>query len=96
MKIKEYIKEFILWIKGSADNDPGGASSKKLSAFWGLVILVTPIVFVWLIWAAKHGDWTYLPHMVDATYIFVLGCLGINSYDKFKSKTGGLNEKAEQ
>ena len=27
------------WLKGSADNSPGGASSKKLSAFWALVIV---------------------------------------------------------
>lgn len=95
MNLKEAIKGFILWVKGSADNEPGGASSKKLTAFWGTIVIISPVIYVWLFWAARHGDWTYLPHVVDATYIFILGALGINSYDKFKSKTALKDEETK-
>ncbi len=91
--MKDFIKRLIIWIKGSADNAPGGASSKKLSAFWGLVFLVTPMVWTWNIWSAINGDWTYLPYVLDATLLFVLGCLGVNAWEK---KQGIANQTPSQ
>ncbi len=50
------MSEFLVWIKGSFDNHPGGASSKKISAFYSLVLVATTCTFTWLIWAFKHDD----------------------------------------
>ena len=74
------------WIKGSADNSPGGASSKKLSAFWALVIMSTPPLFTWMIWAYKHNDWTLLATILGILLTFAATCLGINAVEKVKGK----------
>lgn len=73
---------FIQWLKGSADNLPGGASSKKLSAFWVLAFLVTPMVWTWLVWAVVNNNWEHLTYVLDALLIFILSCLGINYLEK--------------
>jgi hypothetical protein len=80
------MKEFINWLKGSADNKPGGASSKKLSAFWTLVVLVTITQFTWLIWAYKHSDWNHLEYIITTDILFAATGLGMNSYEKIKGK----------
>lgn len=74
------------WLAGSADNHPGGASSKKLSAFWALVVLVTVTQFTWLIWAYKHSDWNHLEYIITTDIIFAATGLGMNSYEKIKGK----------
>ncbi len=74
--------KLVLWIKGSADNQPGGASSKKLTAFWVLVFLVTPIVITWLVWAFIHDKWDNLIPIVDSLLLFIGVCLGINAWEK--------------
>lgn len=79
-------QKFIDWIKGSADNNPGGASSKKLSAFWTLVILVTAIVITWLIWAYRHDNWGMYEYTLTALLMFAATALGINSVEKIKGK----------
>ncbi len=94
MNITAIVNKIFLWVKGSADNSPGGASSKKLSAFWSLVFVVTPIVFAWAIWAVKKGDWTYLPHMIDALLVFSATCLGVNAWEK-KNKVANLGQNEE-
>lgn len=96
MSFLDAIKQIINWFKGSADNEPGGASSKKLSAFWALVFIATPVIFMWAVWAVSKGDWTYLPHMIDASLLFSATCLGVNAWEK-KNKVANLgqNEKIE-
>ena len=79
-------QKFFEWLKGSADNDPGGASSKKLSAFWALVILVSNIEFAWLIWAYRHDNWQLMEYVITADLTFAAACLGINSIEKIKGK----------
>jgi hypothetical protein len=74
------------WLKGSADNSPGGASSKKLSAFWALVIVSSPPVFLWSIWAFKNGDWSMLTSVLTVMLAFAATCLGINAAEKIKGK----------
>lgn len=74
------------WLKGSADNSPGGASSKKLSAFWALVIVSSPPVFMWMVWAFKNNDWSMLTSVLTVMLAFAATCLGINAAEKIKGK----------
>lgn len=91
--MKQAIKRLLIWFKGSADNSHGGASSKKLSAFWALVVLVTPIVLTWLIWAVFNSNWEHLTYVLDALLLFILGCLGVNAWEK---KQGVANITANE
>jgi len=84
--MSEYIDKILKWLAGSADNKPGGASSKKLSAFWALVILATVTQFTWLIWAVKNGNWAHLEYILTTDFIFAATGLGMNSYEKIKGK----------
>lgn len=88
------MKDFIKWLQGSADNKPGGASSKKLSAFWTLVILVSPPVLAWTIWAYKHDDWSLLTSVLGILLLSIATYLGINSNEKLKGKAD-ITEKNE-
>lgn len=80
------MKDFITWLKGSADNSPGGGSSKKLSAWWTLVILVTIPVLMWTFWAYKHNDWSMLIPVLSLLLVSITAYLGINSNEKIKGK----------
>lgn len=72
------------------DNQPGGASSKKLSAFWSLVVLVSPIEFTWLIWAYRHDKWDLLPEVLTINLMFAAVALGINAAEKIRKKESDL------
>lgn len=85
------LKDIAKWLKGSADNSPGGASSKKLSSFWALVVMSTPPVFVWMTWAYKHSDWSMLTPTLTILLAFAATCLGINAVEKIKGKETGTN-----
>ena len=76
------------WLKGSADNSPGGASSKKLSGFWALVVLATSTQFTWLIWAVTHDNWAHFEYIITADFTFAAAALSINAVEKIKGKTG--------
>lgn len=80
-----FIRKQFGWLKGSADNEPGGASSKKLTGFWYLVILVTPIELAWLGWALYTGNWDYLMPVLGFNGTIGLAAFGI-----------GVNEKLQQ
>ena len=97
---KEWINKLVEWFKGSADNLPGGASSKKLTAFWLVVFVATPPVWIWAMWALVHGDWTMLPIILPTILASALTALGINSSEKKKgvadnSKEQGNENKSE-
>jgi hypothetical protein len=77
----------INWLQGSLSNVPGGASSKKLSAFWALVVMGTITQFTWLIWAYRHDDWSLLEWVLTADLVFAGTALGINSIEKIKGAT---------
>jgi hypothetical protein len=81
----------INWIKQSFDNLPGGASSKKLTGFWFVVVLSTPVVLTWLHWAYTHDDWNYLPEVLLIIVPAGLLALGINTIEKLKGKTNGTD-----
>jgi hypothetical protein len=82
MDYKAYIQKFIEWLKGSADNTPGGASSKKITGFWLIVFVATPPVYLWMFWALVHGDWSLLPIVLPILLTAGLTALGINAYEK--------------
>lgn len=84
--MKEYILKAISWLAGSADNHPGGASSKKLSAFWALVVLASITQFTWLIWAYKNDNWDHLEYIITTDIVFAATGLGMNVYEKIKGK----------
>lgn len=84
--MKTYILKAINWIAGSADNSPGGASSKKISAFWALVILATITQLVWVKWAYTKDNWEHFEYVLSADLLFAATGLGINSFEKIKGK----------
>lgn len=84
--MNKYIVKAVNWLAGSADNHPGGASSKKLSAFWALVILATVTQFAWVNWAYYHNNWEHFEYVLSADLIFAATGLGMNSYEKIKGK----------
>lgn len=89
--MNQHIQKAINWLAGSADNQPGGASSKKLSAFWALVVLTSITQFTWLIWAFKHNDWDHFEYVLTADLAFAAAGLSINSIEKIKGKNGNSN-----
>lgn len=93
MEKQNYLKRLIEWFKGSADNLPGGASSKKLTGFWLIVFVSTPPVWIWMIWALIHGDWSLLPIILPTTLAGGLTALGINSSEKKKGVANLTEEK---
>lgn len=88
--------DFIEWLQGSADNSPGGASSKKLSAFWVLVILASTTQLTWLIWAFVHDNWQHLEYIITADFAFVAAALSINAVEKIKDKANIKEEVKSQ
>lgn len=89
------MNKLFTWLAGSMDNLPGGASSKKLSAFWALVILVSPIQFTWLVWAYKHDNWTMLPEVCAINLTFASVALGINAAEKIRGKNNPETKNPE-
>lgn len=87
---------FLNWLQGSADNKPGGASSKKLSAFWTLVIMTTPPVLVWTYWAYNNNDWSMLIPVLTILFAAAATFLGINSFEKIKGKANTDNNQNEE
>jgi hypothetical protein len=86
--MKEIFMKIASWLAGSADNRAGGASSKKLSAFWALVILATITQFTWLTWAFRNNNWEHFEYVITTDFIFAATGLGINSFEKIKGKDG--------
>lgn len=85
--------DFSEWIKGSADNKPGGASSKKLSAGWTLILLISPPIWAWTVWAYKNNDWSLLPIVLPILLGSVITYFGINSNEKIKGKADTTEPK---
>lgn len=82
--MKDIFFKLAKWVQGSMDNDPGGASSKKLSAFWALVVMASITQFTWLVWAYKHDNWELLEYILSADLLFAGTALGINAIEKIK------------
>lgn len=83
-----YLKKLFEWLKGSADNDPGGASSKKLTGFY-CFLLVGILTVTWAIWAWIHDNWSLLEYILTSLLVAGLTALGINSNEKIKMNKDG-------
>lgn len=81
-KIGKWILDNLMWMRGSFDSQPGGASGKKLTGFYFIAILTTPCVFTWLRWANKEGKWDLLIPVLGLLIGAGLACWGINSLEK--------------
>jgi hypothetical protein len=81
--MKKYLINLFEWLKGSADNDPGGASSKKLTGFF-CFSLVGILTLTWCTWAWVHDNWSLLEYVITSLQLCGLGALGINSNEKIK------------
>jgi hypothetical protein len=92
----EFIKKILKWLAGSADNLPGGASSKKLTGFWLIVCVSTPPVWIWSGWALYHGDWSLLPILLPILLTAGLTALGINAYEKSKGVANSTQQPNEE
>lgn len=86
------ISEIFIWLKGSFDNSPGGASSKKISAFYALVFVATTCTYTWLIWAFEKDDFTLAPTIIGLWLGFAGAALGINALEKIKGKASQHEE----
>ena len=62
---------------GSADHADHGFSQKKIIGY-GFFLLVTIIEGVWLSYAYKAHDWTYLTFILTADLSFVSFVIGMN------------------
>ena len=78
-----FFKNQLSWLKGSADNNPGGASSKKLTGFYCFV-LVGILVLSYIPYAYIHKNFDLLIPIVTILIGAGLGALGINSNEKIK------------
>lgn len=87
-----YLKNLIEWLKGSADNEKGGASSKKLTGFF-MFFLCGLLSIGWGVWAYMHNDWTMLIPILGVLTTTGLIAFGINSSEKKKHLFD--NEKKE-
>jgi hypothetical protein len=77
---------YIVWLRGSLDNSKEGASGKKMSAFYVIMCLVTPLIASWAAWAWLHDNWTLLPQILDSLLIFAGAALTVNGVEKIMDK----------
>lgn len=94
MKENLFLKA-VSWFAGSADNRPGGASSKKLTAFFTLVVLAAFTQIIWTIWAYKNSNWGHLEYVLSADFVLIVSALGINSNEKIKGKADTATTKED-
>lgn len=73
-----WIKKFIDWISSAFDvSTVGGASSRKLSAWW-MVMLVTALELTYVIKCFKNDkELTYLTEIIWADLFFAAAALGM-------------------
>jgi hypothetical protein len=81
----DFAKSQFGWLKGSADNEPGGASSKKLTGFF-CILMTGLLCLVWVIWAFLKDNFDLLIPVLTILVGAGLGALGINSNEKIKMK----------
>lgn len=80
-KIFRWLLNGFYWIKGSGDNKPGGASSKKLTGLASVLICVW-VTRKWALWAIRMNDFALLPYVLGAWFSFGAAALAINGFEK--------------
>lgn len=81
--MKDHLNKITKWFMGSMDNLPGGASSKKLTAF-GAAIIAAFITIAWAHSSYKNKDWSLLPIILPMWLGLLYAALNLNSKEKEK------------
>ncbi len=68
----------------SFNNEPGGYSARKLTAFTGTGCIVL-CHLVWLHYAFKNKDFQLLPSVLPSDIALITACLGLTTYERVKS-----------
>lgn len=85
------MKELYTKILGSFDNEPRGFSSKKLTAF----ILVAVVVAVHIKWMVL-GNFSQLEMVLTIDYTFIASLFGMTTYQAIKSQPKTNTSTTEQ
>lgn len=82
------MKELYTKILGSFDNEPRGFSSKKLTAF----ILVAVVVAVHIKWMVL-GNFSQLEMVLTIDYTFIASLFGMTTYQAIKTNTSTTEQE---
>ncbi len=75
------------WVLASFDtSNNSGASARKLSAAWAMLILATPPQMAWIIWACRHNDFSLLPTLLTIDLGYAAAALGMTTYSAIQNK----------
>jgi hypothetical protein len=80
--------KFIKWLLSTFRNGSDIASARKITAFWMVVILTTPIEYTWLVWATKHNEFSMLLAVITANLSFAGSCLLLTTWQNVKQGNG--------
>jgi hypothetical protein len=96
LSMKQELKKAFDWILASFDNTSKGASARKLTAFWILMIIVTGSRATWLVWAWKHDNFSLIDILTAADYSLVAACLALTTYQGIKKKNDDTTESKSE
>lgn len=85
--MKELYDKFL----GSFDNEPKGFSSKKLTAF-ALILVIIAIHVKWL----ALGDFSQLEMVLTIDYAFIASLFGMTTYQSMKNQSKTSSSTVEQ
>lgn len=85
------MKELYNKLMGSFDNEPKGFSSKKLTAFI-LILLVVSVHIKWMV----LGNFTQLEMVLTIDYTFIASLFGMTTFQAMKSQSKSSVSTTEQ
>lgn len=91
------MKNFLKYLQSSFDTHSKGASARKLSAFW-VVVLITMLHVWWLRHAYRKEDFSLLMSILTLDFGFVALALGLTTFEtitKLKNKKDESNTPAD-
>lgn len=77
------VNRLLDFIRSSFDTHSKGASARKTSAFW-MIMLTTALEIGWLIHSYNKGDFSLLTVVVGVNLGFVATALGMTTYETIK------------
>lgn len=90
-------KKSINWLLSTFKSGSDIASARKITAFWMVVVLTTPIEYAWLVWATKHNEFSMLLAVITANLSFAGSCLLLITWQNVKQGNGiEDNSKTDQ
>ena len=79
------MKQLINKLISSFDNHSKGLSSRKLSAFAAILLVIASHIG-WITNSVKHDNWTQLEMVLTIDYTFIGTMLGMTTYQQIKRK----------